>query len=407
MPLVLLFVMFGTTSIAVAEGAEGEAVFKTNCASCHSVGKGRLVGPDLMGLHERRTEEWILQFVKNPAAFAETDADAKALIAEFGYPMPPQGLAEADVKAIITYIATVEVVEVEAKPDAAGVTTEDASGGNAQAHDEATDHVSTSTDSSPLTMTSIFIAVLILGLAYVLLKDGFSGILKNKAVKVPMILVVLSIVFGYLYDGAAGLGRSMDYAPIQPIAFSHKVHAGDNKIDCQYCHSSARQGKTSMIPSLNVCMNCHAMIKTYGEEGATVWNGEENRVGTDEIKKIYAHLGLNENGSNNPNDDGTPVAWTRIHNLPDHVYFNHSQHVVAGKQECQTCHGPVETMDVLKKVAPLSMQWCLDCHRSTDVDFTNEYYSTFKDLHEQLDKGEKSSVTVEDIGGDECQKCHY
>lgn len=103
-----------------------------------------------------------------------------------------------------------------------------------------------------------------------------------------------------------------------------------------------------------------------------------------------------------------PIEWTRIHNLPDHVYFNHAQHVSVGKVECQTCHGPVEEMEVLAQYAPLSMGWCINCHRQTEVQFDdNEYYTSYVNYHEQLGEGSREKVTVEDIGGLECQKCHY
>ena len=103
-----------------------------------------------------------------------------------------------------------------------------------------------------------------------------------------------------------------------------------------------------------------------------------------------------------------PIEWTRIHNLPDHVYFNHAQHVTVGEVECQTCHGKVEEMEVLEQHAPLSMGWCINCHRETEVQFEgNEYYESYAKYHEELDNGTREKVTVEDIGGLECQKCHY
>ena len=193
------------------------------------------------------------------------------------------------------------------------------------------------------------------------------------------------------------MGRQQGYMPEQPIAFSHRLHACVNQIDCQYCHSGARQGKTSMIPSPNVCMNCHKAVK-----GST-------EAGKGEIAKIYDAIGFDaEKLAYIEGYEQKPIEWVRIHNLPDHVFFNHQQHVVAGQVECQTCHGPVEQMDVLYQHAPLSMGWCINCHRDTEVKFAqNEYYDSYTNLHEQLKTGEISKVTVEDIGGRDCQKCHY
>jgi hypothetical protein len=103
-----------------------------------------------------------------------------------------------------------------------------------------------------------------------------------------------------------------------------------------------------------------------------------------------------------------PIEWVRVHNLPDHAYFNHAQHVTVGKVECQTCHGEVEKMEVLAQASPLSMGWCINCHRQTEVKFTdNPYYANYVQYHEEMAAGKRSKVTVADIGGLECQKCHY
>lgn len=172
---------------------------------------------------------------------------------------------------------------------------------------------------------------------------------------------------------ARGVGLSQGYQPDQPIWFSHKIHAGENKIDCQYCHTGASKGKNAWIPSVNVCMNCHKGIQ------------EGSRTGTEEIAKItFAY------------ENDMPIEWVRIHNLPDLAYFNHQQHVVAGKQECETCHGPIAEMDVVYQFAPLSMGWCINCHRETDVN---------AELYEKL--GRDDVHKVEDIGGLDCARCHY
>jgi hypothetical protein len=218
---------------------------------------------------------------------------------------------------------------------------------------------------------------------------------KTRSFKAASILIIFVGSMFWLAQNGIRLGRQRGYQPTQPIKFSHQLHAGKHKIDCQYCHTSAAKGKASGIPSLNTCMNCHKAVvtgPTYGkEEIAKIYQA----VGWDPEKKVYS---------------GTPkpVEWVRIHNLPDHVYFNHSQHVVAGKVECQTCHGPVQTMSEVYQFAPLSMGWCVNCHRQTEVQFaSNNYYSTYEKLHEDLKNKKIDKVTVEKIGGTECAKCHY
>jgi hypothetical protein len=178
---------------------------------------------------------------------------------------------------------------------------------------------------------------------------------------------------------ARSVGLHKGYQPVQPIAFSHKLHAGQYKIACQYCHVGVEKGKSATIPSTNICMNCH----NYIQEGS--------RYGTKEIAKILESW-----------ETGKPIEWVRIHNLPDLVYFNHAQHVKVGGIACQTCHGPVEEMEEVYQYSDLSMGWCINCHRQTKVDLTaNPYYER---LHQAL---KEKTVTVEQIGGLECSKCHY
>jgi len=269
-------------------------------------------------------------------------------------------------------------------------------------------------------------------------------ILLSKGV-IRVLTFVGILIIGYTtVNNAIGLSRQQGYAPTQPIKFSHATHAGKHEIDCQYCHDGARRSKHSVIPATNTCMNCHTAI----ENGST--------YGTEEIMKIYASAGYNpytgkyfektDNDSTRlenyklwamrlaEKNDATefkenrakvetdvanqliaakgfidqPIEWTRIHNLPDHVYFNHAQHVVAGKVECQTCHGQVQEMEVVEQYAPLSMGWCINCHRQTKVDFEgNEYYEDYEQYHMELEAKMRDGVTVEEIGGLECQKCHY
>jgi|TARA_B100000470_G_C19785294_1_gene389572 hypothetical protein len=200
------------------------------------------------------------------------------------------------------------------------------------------------------------------------------------------------------------IGVDQGYMPIQPIHYSHKIHAGDNQIECQYCHSSAKKSKHSGIPSLNVCMNCHENIAEYnGEEDLE--KGYTRDFYTNEIKKLYKAVGWDEN-SQSYTEDTEPVKWVRIHNLPDFVYFSHAQHVTVAGVDCQKCHGPVEEMEVLYQHSPLTMGWCLNCHKETNIKVKdNEYYTK---IHEELSKKYGvEELTVAQMGGLECGKCHY
>ena len=276
------------------------------------------------------------------------------------------------------------------------------------------------------------------------------SVLTSKGV-IGIIIFALIVLGGYTtVNNAIGLNRMQDYQPQQPIKFSHATHAGLNKIDCQYCHDGARRSKHSVIPATNTCMNCHKAIEVgskYGTAELTKifasigydplkdsYIEDYESLSEDEIKKVYTAWIANnyvlDNGKldrkgerlmeeqwegivssltseTKPQIQG-PIEWIRIHNLPDHVYFNHSQHVTVGKLECQQCHGKIEEMEVVKQHSPLSMGWCINCHRETEIDFTgNEYYSDYEQYHKEIQEGTRSGVTVEEIGGLECQKCHY
>lgn len=210
--------------------------------------------------------------------------------------------------------------------------------------------------------------------------------IDKKYIHTIILLITTVVMMKILIEDGIKVGRSQDYAPLQPIKFSHVVHAAENQIDCQYCHHSAEEGKSAGIPSANVCLNCHTLVR------------EGTNSGRFEIDKIHTAI-----------DSLHPIEWVRVHRLPDFVYFNHSQHVKVGKLDCNECHGNVEEMDVVKQYSDLSMGWCLDCHRTRKVQFfENEYYETsFKDYHDKIVRGEIDSVTVEQIGGTDCMKCHY
>ena len=149
-------------------------------------------------------------------------------------------------------------------------------------------------------------------------------------------LVTCGAGTGLIVLALSRVGIHQGYAPEQPIAFSHKGHAGDSRIPCLYCHFGATTSRHAGIPPVNVCMNCHGMLSTQ----------------TREIEKLKEFV-----------QRGQAIEWIKVHNLPDFVYFNHSQHVISGV-ECQTCHGRVQAMVRVKQEAPLTMGWCIQCHRS-------------------------------------------
>ena len=235
---------------------------------------------------------------------------------------------------------------------------------------------------------------------------------RNKTY-ITLLTLILFVIGGfYVVKGAIGLGRSKDYQPEQPIYYSHKVHAGKNQISCLYCHGGAYEGKHANIPAVNVCMNCHMTINEYGGERLSREDGSEVD-GTAEIQKLYSYAGWDPSTKTYANT-GKPIEWIKIHNLPDHVYFNHSQHTVAGKVQCQTCHGPIQEEGEVYQFTDLSMGWCVNCHRETKVNFVdssgtkgNQFYSIYEKYHDEIKSGKRDSVTVSDIGGIECQKCHY
>jgi cytochrome c553 len=226
--------------------------------------------------------------------------------------------------------------------------------------------------------------------AVILLLFAIIDIIITKKVKKRwinyLILTITGIFITYtLVINSLSIGRSKDYSPMQPVKFSHAVHAGQNETDCIYCHSSAPYSKIAGIPPVNVCMNCHLMVR----------NG--TRSGSFEIAKIITSY-----------ENQKPIEWIKVHNLPDHVFFSHAQHVSAGKVDCAECHGNVKEMNVIRQVSDLSMGWCINCHRTRKLDVRdNKFYTQYRELAEKLKKGEIDSVTVSMVGGRECMKCHY
>lgn len=404
---IVSFLFLGGSLHAQGKGnaANGKTLFQANCSSCHAMEK-EATGPALMGAYDRWPDKKMLHlWIKhNPAVLAAKYPYAVELFNKYKSSMTDFDgvLKDNEVDDIIQFIK-------DYKPAASG------------------DPLSPVGSSVPETDNTLLYGILTLILAvvaFVLLqvnsnlkkladdKDGIPAeepvsFWKNKAY-ISFVLVILFLIGGYMTTtGAIGLGRTKNYEPKQPIFYSHKVHAGVNQINCMYCHVGTYQGKQATIPSVNICMNCHMAIKEYsGKDKLYTAEGEEVN-GTAEIQKLYSYANYTP-GQPWDATKAKPIEWVRIHNLPDHVYFNHAQHVVAGKQQCQTCHGEIQKMDEVKQFAPLSMGWCVNCHRTTKVNFKdNGFYSIYEKYHDQLNNHKIDSVTVEMIGGTDCQKCHY
>jgi cytochrome c553 len=228
----------------------------------------------------------------------------------------------------------------------------------------------------------IFLGILI---TWAILELIFFRKVKFRIIPFIVFLAAFGIQVRMVIREGTHLGLSPGYAPVQPIKFSHKVHAGDNGIDCMYCHHTAEQSKSAGIPAMNLCMNCHVLIR------------EGSYSGKFEIAKVVDAVEKKE-----------PVEWGRLHKLPDHVFFSHAIHVGSAKLDCAQCHGPVEEMDIMRQHSDLSMGWCINCHRETEVQFKdNGYYETFVKLHEKYDTEDLKRITAEDVGANDCMRCHY
>jgi cytochrome c553 len=403
---------------------DGKTLFSQLCASCHNPYK-RGTGPALYGALQRQSDEKLLKaWIKNTNAVLQTgNTYYNNLFIEYNkYQMNNfSTLPDKDIDALVKYIK-----DIPPPPPAEGTST---TGGGAT---EAKSSKSSALFYGVITLLLAVLALILLQVNSYLsrLADKKKGIVTQDAPPfwrntsyIGLFAVGLFILGGYLTaKGAIESGRSKDYQPVQPIYYSHKVHAGLNQINCLYCHGGAEQGKHANIPSVNVCMNCHKGINEYA--GPKIISEDGNTIdGTVEIQKLYKYAGYDGKSMATwrTADIKKPIEWVRIHNLPDHVYFNHAQHVKAGKVQCQTCHGPIHEMHEVKQQNDLSMGWCINCHRESKVQFTeNNYYTgMYEKWHSEMKTkvGKKndgspkfmrdSSVTVEMIGGTECQKCHY
>ena len=413
--LALLFLVFSFSFNAYSQDvdiAKGKSLFNANCAACHKLNKN-LIGPALAGVSAKYEKEWLYSWIKNSSAMIKAgDERAVAIWEEYNKAAMnafPQ-LSNMDIDNILAY------TDYKPEPVVAVATTAAAS--------QSSGGGSVSTD---IILIVLVIILLVLVTMLFMVNKTLKAIAKKNGIefeepkpvfKVPVwklfiknqFLVFCSVVFFLLssayfaYGWMMQIGIDQGYMPVQPIHYSHKIHSGDNQIDCQYCHSSARKSKHSGIPSLNVCMNCHENIAEYnGEEDLE--KGYTKDFYTNEIKKLYKAVGWDEQ-SRTYTGETEPVKWVRIHNLPDFVYFNHSQHVNVAGIDCKECHGPIEEMEIVYQHSSLTMGWCINCHRESDIKVKdNEYYTK---IHKELSKKYGvEKLTAAQMGGLECGKCHY
>ncbi|MDX2189294.1 MAG: cytochrome c3 family protein [Bacteroidota bacterium] len=374
----------------------GKALFENNCTQCHAVSDEVVVGPGLKNVHSRRKLAWIQKWVRNSTLLINSgDKEAIEVFNKFNkVQMQSFAFSDPEITSIVAYIKS----ESEKAPAAAAATAP-AAGADTAVATQAPQDTTTLNYILLLFVVILILILVILTLVISILtkylgqKEGelteiekgvintkidFAAVYTSKPFKSAIVLIFVLVAGKACIDGMVGIGINQGYAPTQPITFSHKLHAGEYKINCAYCHTGVYKTKSANIPSANICMNCHNSIRQESPE----------------IQKIYKAIST-----------GRPVEWVRVHNLPDLAYFNHSQHVKVGGIECQQCHGPIETMEVVQQYSPLTMGWCINCHRETAVNGKgNAYYDNLMAVH---NKNSKEPMKVKDIGGLECSKCHY
>ncbi|MBN3584242.1 c-type cytochrome [Algoriphagus aestuarii] len=402
---VLFFMLIGIQAFAADPAvdssdeavAAGKAIFNANCKQCHKLDQ-KYTGPALRGATDRQPAENVKKFIKNSqVVIGSGDSYYNDLYKEYNNVNMPQHefLSDDDLNNLLAYI------EFGDKEDpAAAAATAGAEGGEVAAGG--------GIPSGYLTVILVVLVVvlllilIVLGLIisvltkylnkqeldeddqeFVSQKFNAGKVLKSDGFIIIVTALVVALVAKTAIDGLYSVGVQQGYAPTQPIAYSHKLHAGTLEIECQYCHTGVEIGRSANIPSPNICMNCHTHVQNVqGKEGVSP-----------EIQKIYDAV-----------DNNTPIEWVRVHNLPDLAYFNHSQHVKVGGIECQTCHGPIQEMEVVGQHSALTMGWCIDCHRQTEIATEgNAYYDKLVQIHVYS----KDALKVKDIGGLECAKCHY
>jgi mono/diheme cytochrome c family protein len=406
--LVAGLVVCGLTAHAQTDAAKGEAIFKAKCTACHKIDT-RMTGPALGPQLTSETDDaYLTKWIQNnQALIAAKNPKALKIYNEFnqaGMTVFAE-LSDADVGNVITYVRTTWK-EMQKKP-----------AGNNNPGTPAEDKGPSSLVIWGLlgVIVIAFVVILVLNKVIATLerlllnKQGivfeedaeeekvkadraatFKKLLKNKKLVFFVVLCGVIAMGSFSWVTMWNTNVHQGYQPVQPIKYSHELHAGAMKIECQYCHTGAYKSKNASIPSLNVCMNCHRSVKTESPE----------------IHKIYDALGYDPNTAKYDSTKAKPIQWVRIHNLPDLAYFNHSQHVKVGAIKCQTCHGQVQEMKEVYQYSPLTMKWCIQCHKRTAVNGKgNAYYDSILAAHDKIKKGEKVTAAV--LGGIECAKCHY
>jgi mono/diheme cytochrome c family protein len=394
------------------DAAKGKELFNTLCAACHKL-DAKSTGPALRGVADKHDRAWLYSWIRNSSAMIKAgDPAAVKLFAENNNAVmtPFPQLTDADIDNILAYTSQPKQEQVipPSGPDQGSAQ----SGGGSVSNNLILGAL--------ILVLGVLIAMLFLvnktlrrvaannGLVVVEKEKGASlwkAYVKNQFLVLVTVVLLLLASSYFLYGYLMQVGVDQGYEPIQPIHFSHKIHAGDNGIDCKYCHSSARVSKNAGIPSLNVCMNCHKNVSEFQGDKDSTYVDYSKEFYTAEIQKLYDAVGWDKTNQKYTGKQ-RPVKWVRIHNLPDFAYFNHSQHVSVAGIECQTCHGPVESFEIMKQHSPLTMGWCINCHRETDVKMEgNDYY---KKIHEELAKKHGvQKLTAAQMGGTECGKCHF
>ena len=413
-----VFLLAFSLSLFAQDGdpTKGKSLFNTNCAACHNLDK-KMTGPALRGVEARLANDegldrnWLNSWIRNSSALIKSgDAYANKIYAEYnGAAMTafPQ-FSDQDLSDILAYTA-----QEKAQPAAVAAASGIPSAQNG----------SDSGLTNNIILGALAVMFMLLAIGLILVKQTLRRFAVANNVEIAeatqgkslwkafiqnqFLMLIVAIFFllssaYFVYGYLMQVGVDQGYQPVQPIHFSHKIHSGDNKIDCKYCHSSARVSKHSGIPSVNICMNCHKSIYEYNGEVTDEYSKEFYDA---EIQKIYAAAGWDDVDQQYTGET-QPIKWVRIHNLPDFAYFNHSQHVSVAGIECQTCHGPVEEMEIMYQYSSLTMGWCINCHRETNVKVKdNEYYTK---IHDQLSKKYGvDQLTAAQMGGLECGKCHY
>lgn len=410
--IILLVLTLTISNVTLGQGntdaVAGESLFKSNCAACHKLDK-RGVGPALRNVDEKYDREWLYKWIKNSQGLIKSgDSKAVAIFKEYNNSVMTSfpGLSNEDIDNIIAYTS---LPKPEPKVTTAPVAVSNGDDGTIQ----------------NMVLVGFVLVFLLLVVMFSLVTRSLTKLSQTNVEEVELeesrmplwkafaqnqflmlvsAIMLLLVSAYFMYGFFMQVGIDQGYAPVQPIHYSHKIHAGANKIDCNYCHSSARKSKHSGIPSLNVCMNCHKNISEYNGEEDLV-NGYTKEFYDKEIAKLYDAVGWDDAKQSYTGEE-KPVKWVRIHNLPDFVYFNHSQHVTVAGIDCQKCHGPVEEMEIMYQYSSLTMGWCIDCHRETNVDLENNEY--YEKIHEELSKKYNvDKLTIAELGGLECGKCHY